>query len=90
MINPIKKRKIEMRLIPCMYFTHWEFGAFGFFFLRYKYCATWFQTPITIDLLLWKITNKLDKIKGIIWLKKRLVFYFRLPNRREPTITSLN
>jgi hypothetical protein len=33
MMIPIRNMKIEILLIPCIYFTHGVFGAFGSFFL---------------------------------------------------------
>jgi hypothetical protein len=35
-----------MRLMPCMYFTHWLLGRFGSGLRRYKYSANCFNTPI--------------------------------------------
>jgi hypothetical protein len=34
---------MEIRLMPCMYFTNCELGVLGSFFFKYKYWATWFQ-----------------------------------------------
>ncbi len=48
--SPAKNNKIEMRLMPCMYLTHCVLGVLGSFFLRYKYCAIWFQMLMGIIL----------------------------------------
>jgi|GEM_PF-3166605 len=44
-----RNMNIEMRLIPCIYRIHCELGAFGSFFLMYKYSAICRQSPIILD-----------------------------------------
>jgi hypothetical protein len=41
-----KNMKMEMRLMPCMYLIHDVVGAFGSFFLMYRYSASWRQIPM--------------------------------------------
>ena len=41
-----KKRKIDIRLIPCIYFMNPVRGELGSFFLIYKYSATCLNIPI--------------------------------------------
>jgi hypothetical protein len=57
MIRPIKKRKMDILLMPCIKFTENVLGALGSFFFKNKYCAIWFQTPIKIVLVI-SITNE--------------------------------
>jgi hypothetical protein len=47
MINAIRNKKMEMRLIPCMYFIHCVCGALGSLFLMKRYSAICRKTPIS-------------------------------------------
>jgi hypothetical protein len=39
MMSPRRKSRIEILLMPCIYFTNFECGLLGFFFFRYRYSA---------------------------------------------------
>ena len=46
MIKAIRKRKIDSLFMPCIYFIHCVFCAFGSFFFKYRYSLIWRRIPM--------------------------------------------
>lgn len=52
-----RNMKIDILLMPCIYFIHCVRGALGSFFLRYKYSWICLQTPMVSFFVIVKLTQ---------------------------------